>query len=496
MRPTSSAQQRPTSSAQQRPVSRRKRLDDLKTKEPVNQQGSVEELNIRVASRTTTAAPKSILDTLRESVVSRGPDQKIDIKDTLKRPLTGLFRRTKHSQNQPPPPPQQQFSQSQIEQEQDVNAQQDQFQNSLKLDENASVLNLNANTETMGMESMDFSMVDFGKFEDIDVSCLARLICVQDEITDEEEPWTWETLFASVSSEMREAWSQQEDDEDGVQPVSALNVLNASVVVFHAHDINKEHRLPMPTSSKQKFVFMSQEAAPSLDKESKGKWWKSVINFHWIIGYMTKAHIKMPYGGVFVDPATGRERNFQPIGNFNKEQVLSSKNIKGASWLVSNCESKERMNVALALKQHFHVDIGGKCSPDNKDLCPRGRDCNPLISQYYFYLAFENENCVDYVTEKMVDLLSLSVVPIVMKRSVYQNIFPPEAFVAVDDFSSVQKLADHLRFLIDNPDEYFKLIAWRNEWTRAGWNSRWLFAWSLCVVQKTPSRRRYYCAAN
>lgn len=66
---------------------------------------------------------------------------------------------------------------------------------------------------------------------------------------------------------------------------------------------------------------------------------------------MTKAHINMPYGGVFVDPATGRARNFQPIGKFNKEQVLSSKNIKGAAWLVSNCESKERMNVALALKQ-------------------------------------------------------------------------------------------------------------------------------------------------
>jgi hypothetical protein len=46
---------------------------------------------------------------------------------------------------------------------------------------------------------------------------------VQDEITDEEEPWTWETLFASVTSEMREAWSQQEEDEEVGQPVSALN---------------------------------------------------------------------------------------------------------------------------------------------------------------------------------------------------------------------------------------------------------------------------------
>lgn len=64
--------------------------------------GDVEELNIRVASRAVNNEPKGILSALRESVVSRGPDQKIDIKDTLKRPLTGLFRRTKHSQNQPP----------------------------------------------------------------------------------------------------------------------------------------------------------------------------------------------------------------------------------------------------------------------------------------------------------------------------------------------------------------------------------------------------------
>ena len=51
----------------------------------------MEDLNIRVASRATPTAPRGILDTLRESVVSRGPDQKIDIKDTLKRPLTGML---------------------------------------------------------------------------------------------------------------------------------------------------------------------------------------------------------------------------------------------------------------------------------------------------------------------------------------------------------------------------------------------------------------------
>jgi hypothetical protein len=47
-------------------------------------------------------------------------------------------------------------------------------------------------------------------------------VCVQSEVTDEEEPWTWETLFASVTSEMREEWAHEDEDENQ-QQVTALN---------------------------------------------------------------------------------------------------------------------------------------------------------------------------------------------------------------------------------------------------------------------------------
>lgn len=148
---------------------------------------------------------------------------------------------------------------------------------------------------------------------------------------------------------------------------------------------------------------------------------------------MTKAHIRQPYGGFFVDPVTSIGTNFTVVASFKKEEVLSPKSIQGAVWFVSNCQNQERMEVAKALKKwllswrnknlsrHFRVDIGGKCSPDNADLCPRDRDCRSLISRYYFQLAFENVNCVDYVTEKMTDTLSLPVIPVVMKRGVYQK---------------------------------------------------------------------------
>ncbi|KAI6224188.1 hypothetical protein M3Y95_00856600 [Aphelenchoides besseyi] len=201
--------------------------------------GQVEELNIRVQGRNTNTAPKGILDTLRDSVVSRGPDQKIDIKDTLKRPLTGLFRRTK-----PQPPAQPQVQQTtttsstafghnfQGSAEFDVDAEDTigrDFNNLnvSALDDNASVLNLNPNnyTGSMGLDTIDFSSVDFGKFEDIDISCLARLICVQSEIMDEEEPWTWDSMFASVTSEMREEWAQEDDEGETTEIVNGLNLI-------------------------------------------------------------------------------------------------------------------------------------------------------------------------------------------------------------------------------------------------------------------------------
>ncbi|KAI6177734.1 Glyco-tran-10-N domain-containing protein [Aphelenchoides bicaudatus] len=228
----------------------------------------------------------------------------------------------------------------------------------------------------------------------------------------------------------------------------------ADAVVFHANDLRENKRLKV-ANNKQKFVFFSLEAPVALERLSQGTWWKNVLKFHWIMSYAKNSHIQMNYkNGQLLGYFKDLGNKFNAIGDFTLKSVLKGKKKRGAIWFVSNCWSQERMQVAEALKKHFHVDIGGQCG-DNT-LCSLGQNCSQLISQYYFYLAFENANCVDYVTEKLFNKLDLPIVPIVMKRSVYEKILPPEAFIAVDDFDSAKTLADFLTFLINNPRLYFE----------------------------------------
>jgi alpha-1,3-fucosyltransferase len=72
-----------------------------------------------------------------------------------------------------------------------------------------------------------------------------------------------------------------------------------------------------------------------------------------------------------------------------------------------------------------------------------------------FYLSFENSICKDYVTEKFWRFKKL-IVPIVMKRDIYQNIIPNSSFIAASDFKSSQELADYLQKLALNREEYLR----------------------------------------
>lgn len=72
------------------------------------------------------------------------------------------------------------------------------------------------------------------------------------------------------------------------------------------------------------------------------------------------------------------------------------------AWFVSNCGTQNgRSKYVEELRKYIQVDIYGVCG----DLqCPRHREdeCFDMLrKKYKFYLAFENSNCKDYITEKL-----------------------------------------------------------------------------------------------
>lgn len=139
-------------------------------------------------------------------------------------------------------------------------------------------------------------------------------------------------------------------------------------------------------------------------------------------------------------------------------------------WYVSNCR-QDRLDFVHRLKKLLpddSVHIYGACgdpSPckgrNESDAC-----YTELFSKYKFYGAFENVGCSGYVTEKFYRGLMRGMVPLVFgglsKQDYVDQGVPADAFLSVDEFGSMQELADRLRTMPD--DEYNGFYAWRSKY--------------------------------
>nr|CAD2145019.1 unnamed protein product [Meloidogyne enterolobii]CAD2202315.1 unnamed protein product [Meloidogyne enterolobii] len=258
----------------------------------------------------------------------------------------------------------------------------------------------------------------------------------------------------------------------------------SSAVVFHIPDINWNYSRGVPTvpdlpyqsaNGQRVNVFLSHENPTILrTMYMSGALSRHVHNFfHWAMTYVNTSHVSMPYGGFWLPPAETTRLGFKPIQlPSDQNTILHNKTQRGILWLVSNCNSNSKREVAVeALSKYINIKIGGKCgkTPEDRNLCPRNRDCSYLYSNYYFYIAMENDICNNYVTEKFWERYTFPSVPIVLKASIYQGFIPDNSFIALDQFKTPKQMAEHLNWLMDNPIQYLKYFEWRSK----GWSIAW-----------------------
>lgn len=113
---------------------------------------------------------------------------------------------------------------------------------------------------------------------------------------------------------------------------------------------------------------------------------------NWTATYRRDSDIVTPYEKwIYYDEKAKR--------SWTTKRNYAANKTRQVAWFVSNCNARNgRLRYAHELRKHIPVDIYGVCGPLK---CPRTRECFQLLeAKYKFYLAFENSNCVDYITEK------------------------------------------------------------------------------------------------
>ena len=177
--------------------------------------------------------------------------------------------------------------------------------------------------------------------------------------------------------------------------------------------------------------------------------------FNWTMSYRRDSEIYTPYGKYISLKGAATKSLFTGHETTGKD--------KQVAWLVSNCQATERLHYAWELQNYINVSIYGACG-DSRG-CPwkrRSPVCNSLLRRHKFYLAFENGNCPDYITEKYWEnAIDNGIVPVVLGGADYKALAIPNSYIDVQDFASPKHLADYLHYLDSNDTAYKEYFIWK-----------------------------------
>eukprot|EP00744_Colponema_vietnamica_P013817 GILI01019368.1.p1 GENE.GILI01019368.1~~GILI01019368.1.p1 ORF type:complete len:354 (-),score=14.00 GILI01019368.1:66-1127(-) len=141
--------------------------------------------------------------------------------------------------------------------------------------------------------------------------------------------------------------------------------------------------------------------------------------------------------------------------------------------MVSNCDNVRnfRNEYLLELSAFINVDFLGHCF-HNRDIDPSVLNSyssgdwrlvkRQIFQRYPIVLAFENANCYDMITEKVFDALIAGAIPVYLGAPNIDDFVPQNSFIDARYFADPAELAQYLRLLLSDVQEFERYHAWRN----------------------------------
>ena len=233
----------------------------------------------------------------------------------------------------------------------------------------------------------------------------------------------------------------------------------ADALMFHMRNVNQQMAYPKKRLPHQRYVFFLLEHPYHQWNDLRG--FSGFFNL--TMTYRRDSDIFMPYGKI---ETLSQSETDSPV------VVPHKKSMSLVAWFVSNCQShSKREEYVKELQKYIPVDVYGQCGPlqcpPNNDQYHAVRmwpDCYKMLEENYkFYISFENNFCKDYVTEKMMNILNLTVVPIVFGGTDYSRDAPPNSVINILDFDSPKQLSEYLIELDQNEEKYLEYFRWKSQ---------------------------------
>lgn len=218
-------------------------------------------------------------------------------------------------------------------------------------------------------------------------------------------------------------------------------------------------------NTNQRLVFFTQESPLSLGSICNVSEWANIFN--WTMTYRRDSDIPLLYGRIVPEESAllspeevlhhiERARtSFRPRPFPVSRKRKTSKNI--IAWTVSDCSTTSRREMYVEeLSKYIDIDIYGECG---NLTCAGCYD----VTDYKFYLSFENALCPDYVTDTFFEMMNHDIVPIVYGGANYSLHAPIHSYIDARQFKP-KELAAYLKLLDANETLHGEYFWWKDHY--------------------------------
>ena len=257
-------------------------------------------------------------------------------------------------------------------------------------------------------------------------------------------------------------------------------IKSADAVVFHLMDIILAHlvfkkrlpeSLPSYRNSEQVWILHNLEPNPHVIGGLQSL--NNRINATWT--FIKESEIFSPYGKF--RPITTNVTKTADVFNYYESNSKS-----GSVAMISNCyDHSRRLEIISELQHYFPVRVLGQCG----ESCPGSwSSCDKESLGYKFYVAIENSQCRDYVTEKYWRAIDNKQIPIVAWLYNMTGVVIPNSYINIYDFPSVGAAGRFIQEVGRNKTLYNSYFRWRRHFER--YSTR---AWDdVCSYLNSPNR--------